>query len=459
MDETAGIDKLADMYVNSKAASKLNTEDAIALRFAEENAGRLRYVHKWGKWLHWTGQRWDEDTTLLAFDIARNLCRDVAKRSQTKKLESAKTVAAVVQLARADRRLAATTGQWDADPWLLNTPGGTVDLRTGALGPHCLEDYGTKLTAVTPGGECSLWLSTLRYIFGGDEDLVSFLQRWAGYSLTGVTTEQKLVFGYGTGGNGKGVTTTALAGVLGDYAMAAPMETFIASTTDRHPTDLAMLRGARLVTASETEDGRAWAESRIKHLTGGDKISARFMRQDFFEFTPQFKLLISGNHKPSFRGIDEAIRRRFLLLPFLVTVPEAERDPDLSEKLKAEWPGIPAWMIAGCIDWQERGLRPPASVLEATRNYLEAEDAFQLWLADCTVLDPNSWEPTADLFGSWTSWAKAAGEQIGSQKRFVQTLEAAGFAAARNREQTKRGFDGLRLLRPDYTYDSRLGER
>ena len=313
------------------------------------------------------------------------------------------------------------------------------------------------MTAVIPGGECPLWDSILSYIFEGDAELVSFLQRWAGYSLTGVTTEQKLVFEYGTGGNGKGVTTTALAGVMGDYATAAPMETFIASNTDRHPTELAMLRGARLVTASETEDGRAWAESRIKHMTGGDKISARFMREDFFEFTPQFKLLISANHKPSLRGVDEAIRRRFLLLPFLVTVPEDKRDPDLSEKLKAEWPGILAWMIAGCIDWQERGLRPPAVVLDATEKYLEAEDAFQLWMTDCTVWDPNSWESTSDLFQSWTSWGKAAGEQIGSQKRFVQNLEAAGFTAARNPSKTKRGFKGLRLLRPDYTDDPRFG--
>jgi putative DNA primase/helicase len=449
VDETAGIDKLASLNATHAAVAELNTEDAIALRFAEERAGSLRYVHKWGRWFNWNGQRWEEDTTLLAFDLARDLCRKVAKQLRIRKLRSAKTVAAVVQLARADRRLAATASQWDADPWLLNTPGGTVDLRSGTIRAHRPEDYCTKMTAVAPGGECLLWLSILRYIFGGNDDLVSFVQRWSGYSLTGVTVEQKLVFEYGTGGNGKGVTTGAIAGVMGDYAMAAPMETFIASNSDRHPTDLAMLRGARLVTASETEDGRAWAESRIKQMTGGDKISARFMRQDFFEFMPQFKLLISGNHKPSFRGVDEAIRRRFLLLPFLITVPEGERDPDLPEKLKAEWPGILAWMIAGCIEWQERGLRPPAAVLEATKTYLEAEDAFQLWLSDAITRDSNAWESTAELFQSWTSWSKAAGEQTGSQKRFVQALDAAGFTAAKNPGKTKRGFRGLKLNRPD----------
>src|SRR5262249_54056800 len=181
--------------------------------------------------------------------------------------------------------------------------------------------------------------------------------------------------------DGKSAYLNTLAGIMGEYHRTAPIETFTASSHDRHPTDLAGLRGARFVTATETEDGRAWAESRIKQMTGGDKIAARFMRQDFFEFVPQFKLLISGNHKPSFRGVDEAIRRRFLLLPFSVTVPEADRDPDLPEKLKAEWPGILTWMITGCLDWQEHGLGPPAAVLEATRTYLEAEDAFQLWLS------------------------------------------------------------------------------
>jgi putative DNA primase/helicase len=415
----------------------------------------LRYVHKWGKWFHWTGQRWEEDTTLLAFDMARDLCRDLAKRSHLTKPESAKFVAAVTQFARADRRVAATTDIWDADPWLLNTPGGIVDLRTGELLPHRPDVHCTKMTAVAPGGECPLWLSTLSYIFGGDQELISFLQRLAGYFLTGVTTEQKFVFGYGTGANGKGVTTSTIAGVMGDYAMVAPMEMFTASKSDRHPTDLAMLRAARLVTASETEVGRAWAEARIKQITGGDKISARFMRQDFFEYQPQFKLLISGNHKPSVRRVDEAIRRRLLLLLFAITVPEEKRDPDLFKTLKAEWPGILAWMIAGCIDWQERGLRPPKAVLVATQAYLEAEDTLQLWLSEAATRDANAWESTSDLFGCWTGFAGAAGEQTGSQKEFVQALEALGFTRSQNPAKTKRGFKGLRLDRSDLLSDPR----
>ena len=191
---------------------------------------------------------------------------------------------------------------------------------------------------------------------------------------------------------------------MGDYCRIAPIETFTASISERHPTDLAGLRGARLVSAVETEEGRRWAESKIKALTGGDKISARFMRQDFFEFIPQFKLLIAGNHKPGLRSVDEAIRRRFYLIPFTVTIPAEERDPALLEKHKTEVPGILHWMIEGCLQWQQRGLAPPSVVTAATAAYLEAEDAIAAWIADCCEIDPNHWERRNDLFAStWLS--------------------------------------------------------
>src|SRR6185437_11667835 len=172
-------------------------------------------------------------------------------------------------------------------------------------------------------------------ITGGDAELQAFLQRFAGYCLTGVTREHAMAFGFGTGANGKGTFLNTLTGIMDSYAAVAPMETFTSSTVDRHSTELAMLRGARLVTAQETEEGRRWAESRIKALTGGDPITARLMRQDFFTFTPQFKLIIAGNHKPGLRGVDEAIRRRFHLIPFAVKIPPEERDKDLADKMKA----------------------------------------------------------------------------------------------------------------------------
>ena len=246
----------------------------------------------------------------------------------------------------------------------------------------------------------------------GKPELAEYLQRIAGYSLTGSTQEHAMFFLYGLGANGKTTFLNAITQAAGDYHRTAPIETFTASSIDRHPTDLAGLRGARLVTAVETEEGRRWAESRIKLLTGGDKIAARFMRQDFFEYIPQFKLIIAGNHKPTLRAVDEAIRRRLNLIPFTVTIPPDERDENLPEKLKAELPGILSWMIEGCVSWQERGLAPPSIVSDATAAYLEAEDAISAWIEEAGERDPNAWEKSNDLFASWKMWAEKTGEFV-----------------------------------------------
>jgi putative DNA primase/helicase len=350
----------------------------------------------------------------------------------------------VERLAKADKRLAATTDQWDAGPWLLNTPKGIVDLRTGKMRPARVDDYATKITAVAPGGECPTWQRFLRRVTGDNQELIAFLRRVCGYALTGITREQALFFLYGTGANGKGVFLSTVIGILADYHMSAAIETFTASQSERHPTDLAGLRGARLVTATETEEGRRWAESKIKVLTGGDKIAARFMRQDFFEFVPSFKLIIAGNHKPGLRSVDEAIRRRFHLIPFSVTIPSAERDLVLVEKLKAEWPGILSWMIQGCLEWQTSGLGVPEVVTEATASYLEAEDAIGAWIEECCERKPQAWETHAALFGCWSKWAEKAGEPQRSGKSFTQSLGDRGYHP--DRLQGQRGFYGLKIL-------------
>jgi putative DNA primase/helicase len=428
------------------------TDESLALRFAEIHTADLRYVAAWGRWLSYNGVCWRFDETLLAFDLARKICRGAAAKCNDPKvaaaLASAKTVAAVVTLAKTDRRLAATVDQWDADPWLLNTLAGVVDLRTGRCRPHRPDDYLTKVTGVAPDAACpiTVWLRFLDRVTAGDAELIAFLRRVAGYSLTGVTNEHALFFLYGTGANGKTTFLNAVIAAAGDYHRAAPIETFTASTNERHPTDLAGLRGARLVTAVETEEGRRWAESKIKALTGGDKIAARFMRQDFFEFVPQFKLLIAGNHKPGLRSVDEAVRRRFNLIPFTVTIPLGERDQALSEKLRAELPGILAWMIGGCLDWQHRGLSPPTAVMAATAAYLDAEDAIAAWIDECGQRDPNAWERTAVLFASWAAWANKAGEYVGSQKQLSERLEQRGITPLRKHEG--RGFIGLCLHSP-----------
>jgi len=439
--------KPRDMFAEDDI-SPAHSDEALALSFAERYANELRYVAAWGRWLCWNDACWRFDETLHAFDLARHVCRKVAKEANKPSVQtavaSAKTVAAVERLAKADRRLAATIDQWDANPWLINTPGGVIDLRTGKVRPARIDDYCTKITAVAPGDDCPTWKAFLQRVTGGNADLIAFLRRVCGYALTGVTREHALFFLFGTGANGKSVFISTVAGILADYHTTAAIETFTASQSERHPTDLAGLRGARLVTSIETEEGRRWAESKIKALTGGDKIAARFMRQDFFEFVPAFKLMIAGNHKPGLRSVDEAIRRRLHLIPFNVTIPPAERDLELAEKLKAEWPGILAWMVDGCLEWQAIGLKPPTAVTKATAAYLEAEDAIAAWLDECCLRDPQAWESRAALFASWTAWATKAGEIVGSQKQFVQILEARGFTPQRRHDG--RGFAGLGIV-------------
>jgi putative DNA primase/helicase len=426
------------------------TDEALALRFAELHQADLRFVAVFGRWFIWDGHRWQVDETLRAFDLARHVCRAAASECNqprvASQIASAKTVAAVERLAKSDRRLAATVDQWDADPWLLNTPDGVVDLRSGYVRKHNPLDYLTKMTTVAPDGDCPTWLRFLDRITAGDGDLQSYLQRVVGYALTGTTKEQALFFLFGTGANGKSVFLETIAGILSDYHRSAPIELFTASNTEQHPTGLASLRGARLVTAVETEVGRRWAESRIKALTGGDKIAARFMRQDFFEFIPSFKLMIAGNHKLGLRAVDEAIRRRFHLIPLTVTIPPEERDNTLKERLKDEWPGILLWMLDGCADWREHGLAPPKVVVDATAAYLESEDALSAWIDDCCERDPQAWASSTELWVSWNNWAERSGEPGRNKKWLGQTLEERGFVP--HRGHAGRGFFGLRV-RPE----------
>ncbi|WP_157314584.1 phage/plasmid primase, P4 family [Chitinibacter sp. GC72] len=437
------------------------TEDAIAKVFAQRYGDDWRYVATWGKWLVWTGKRWQTEATLQAQHLSRLVCREIALQCKnirtTSKLSSAGCVAAVERLARADRRIAATSDEWDSDPWLLNVPAGTIHLQTGTVQPHQRADRLTKLATASPHGDCPTWRTFLQTVTAGDQALQDYLARVAGYALTGVTTEHAIFFLYGTGANGKSVFLNTLATLLGEYATNAPMDTFMESKGDRHPTDMAGLRGARMVTSIETEQGRRWAESKVKALTGGDKISARFMRQDFFEFTPHFKLMVAGNHKPAIRNIDEAMKRRLHMIPFTVTIPPHRRDKLLADKLLAERDGILAWAVAGCLAWQQGGLCPPPAVLAATEEYFEAEDALGRWIDEHCLQDPALSGLTAALFADWKSWAESTGEFVGSVKRFADSLTSKGFEKWRN-SLGQRGFKGLALKNTDHHYDGRYGE-
>ena len=428
-----------------------STEDGLALAFSHQFAEDWRYCAPWSKWLVWNGVRWNVDKQLYIMHLSRTVCRSAAMFAETPRMKarmaSAATISAVERLVRSDPRQSATVEEWDANVWLLNTPGGIVDLRTGARGPHDRDRRMTKVTTATPQGECPVWRNFLVNVTGSDQELQDYLQRVVGYCLTGDLSTHALFFLYGTGANGKSVFVNVISTVLGDYAANAPMDTFMESRTDRHPTDLAGLRGARFVSATETEQGRRWNESKIKAITGGDDITARLMHQDFFTYRPQFKLLIAGNHKPAIRNIDEAMRRRMHLIPFTITVPPEKRDPLLTEKLLAERDGILAWALEGCLQWKKLGLKQPQSVAEATEEYFEAEDAMGRWIAERCNQGPSHKALTATLFNDWKQWAELSGEYVGTQRRFSDALLTRRLEKWRN-SMGVRGYVGLDLKQP-----------
>jgi putative DNA primase/helicase len=326
----------------------------------------------------------------------------------------------------------------------------TLDLRTGLARPHRREDYNTKIAAVAADERVPipLWTKFLETVTAHNEDLQKYLQRVAGYCMTGVTIEHVLFFLYGTGANGKGVFLNTLRGIWGDYAVVASMETFIETKYPQHSTDLAMLSGARLVTAQEVEKNKAWAEAKINSMTGGDPITARYMRQDFFTYQPKFKLMIAGNHKPSLRSVNEAIRRRLQLIPFTITIPAAERDLHLAEKLKPEWPGILNWALQGCLEWQKIGLAPPTVVREASDAYFTEEDLINTWIAECCAVDKIYSQSSGELYRSWKRWAESRGEHPGTNKAFSKSLDERGYQHKHERDGSM--FYGI-ALNPEMT--------
>jgi putative DNA primase/helicase len=338
----------------------------------------------------------------------------------------------------------------------------TIELSTGINRPARREDYCTKSSAVAPakpGTPCPMWLEFLARVTNADAELIGFLQRFLGYCLTGHVTEHVLMFLFGTGANGKSVFVSTVAGIFNDYAVIAPMEMFLESRFDRHPTEIAKLKGARLVVAHETQKGRRWDEAKVKNLTGGDRLTGRFMRGDFFDFRPTHKLLVVGNHKPSLRNVDEAVRRRILLVPFTVQIPEDERDPKLADKLKAEWPAILRWMVDGCLEWQRVGLMVPNVVRKATDDYLADQDTISQWADEWLIHDPCAFTASRALFKSWKCWCDERNLPPGTETAFVDTLKDRGYE--QDRKKIGRGFKGIMLKsmnEPSMEWDARSAE-
>ena len=426
----------------ARKASPKVTEDSAALDFAELYRGKLLYDHDAGAWHEWTGYHWKREGTGLALEWARQLARKLSDGQLAVRKTS--FACGVERFARVDRTFAITAEHWDRDPFLFGTPGGTVDLHTGVLRAADPADGISRLTAVAPAEtpDCPLFMAFLDEATGGDDALIRFLQQFFGYSLSGSTREHALLFIHGGGGNGKSVLLNTVSWIMGDYAKTAAMDAFVETRGEKHTTDIAMLHGARLVAASEIARGRSWNENLIKALTGGDPVSARFMRQDNFTFTPTFKLAVIGNHKPRLRSVNEAARRRFNIVPLDQT--PANPDPQLEQKLRDEGPGILRWLIDGCLDWQEaNGLVRPQSVLDATAEYFETQDLFSQWLEDeCDAEPGNRWkvEKSGALFASWAEYAKRSGEDSGSKVNFSDELKEREFVP-------EKGTGGVRQYR------------
>jgi putative DNA primase/helicase len=436
-----------------------SSDDELALRFTTRHEKDLRYVPAWDRWLIWDGKRWAHDEKRRVFDLSRALCREVLteqlcsqvitdtqKKALRNRLGSATTVYALVRLAGSDPRHAVSVKQLDADPWELNTPGGILNLRTGRMRPHDPGALHTKITAATPNGDCPLFRRILERV-QPDETIRDYIQRVAGYALTGSSRDHALSFWHGGGRNGKGTVIHAIRRALGDYGLEVPAETLMESSHDRHLTEIAVLHGARLVVGSEIDTGRRWNESRLKRLTGGDPISARYIGKDLFEFEPTHTLVIIGNAKPGLRSVDEAIRSRMHLVPFEVTIPAAERDTTLTERLEAEYGGILAWALKGCTAWQSTGLAPPPKVQQATEAYLVGEDMLATWIDECCK--PGGQVTLGAAHRSYREWCERNGAIVLGRNGFSDQLASRGYSRTADRTRAV-VFVGISLpIRPD----------
>ena len=424
-----------------------NTDLGNARRLIFHCGADVRYCHAWGKWLIWDGTRWADDETGEIQRLARQTIFDILQEAQSlpfgddrrEKLgkwafasESRNRLESMVALAQAEPDVPIKHTELDADPWLLNVQNGILNLQTGQLLDHDRAHLCRRMATVffDPNATCPAWLAFLHRVMDGNTEMVDFLQRAVGYSLTGLISEQCLFFLYGTGRNGKSTFIETLASLFGDYAAKTQTETLMLKREGQAgiPNDIARLPGTRFVTAAETEDGRRLNESLVKDLTGGDTITARFLHKELFEFKPQFKLWMYGNHKPNIRGTDDGIWRRVKVIPFTVTIPLGERDPDLPHKLRDELPGILAWAVLGCLKWQREGLPDTEAIQQATSAYRNEMDMLKAFLDEMCVLDKHARTPANKMYKAYLDWCAEAGEKAQSNRVFMRMLRERGFA-------------------------------
>ena len=414
--------KKSDDDLAAELATLGETDSDNAERFARRFGGKA--IHTPGRgWLVYDGKRWRRDDLLQVTELAKETARLIADEAQHLDQDAARAARSkfsAQSLAKgsldrmldlAKSLLAVEDHRLDADPWLFNVENGTIDLRTGRREKHDPRDLLTKIAPVRANrsAKCPLFKKFLKRITGDDAGLRAFIQKAAGYSLSGATTEQVLFFVHGkSGNNGKSTLVNLIRDMLGDYGCHTPTETLLTKQYDNNiPADLARLDGARMVTAIEANFNRHLDEAKIKAMTGGEPITARFMRQNFFSFTPEFKLWLVANDRPRVRGTDAAFWRRMRVIPLNIKIPSSERDKDLPNKLRAEWPGILAWAVRGCRKWQREGLAQPAGVRSATKGWQKEMDHLKRFVTEELIIAPGLKISASQLFDRYTKWCSA----------------------------------------------------
>jgi P4 family phage/plasmid primase-like protien len=423
----------------------------LAQAFATHAAGRVRFDHSSGKWFAWDGSIWRRGSLVesSAKHAAASMLDEVARSfaitgAQKRSMLSGNAIKSVLDLAKANPAIRASHEMWDCAPHLIGTPAGTVDLKTGMMRPSDPADGISRSTLVAPGGDCPTWTAYVHHIAGGDPTVSRFLQQWAGYSLTGETIEQALLYICGVGGSGKSTFVEMLGEIAADYAVNIPIDTLLKRRHDAHSTELARLAGPHLAYGSETTEGRTWDDGTVKRLTGGDAITARFMARDAFTFSPKFTLTIVGNSIPSFTNVDDAIRRRFNVLNVEQPIPRP--DSRFREKLRAEASGILAWIIEGAVDWYRCGaLSRPHRLMIDTADYLDGEDTFGQWIAEHCDVGAEFSDTAATLYASYQGFMVSHGlmNDLSSNRGFPNRLKSRGFKAYRTEKW--RGWMGIRV--------------
>lgn len=433
------------------------SEDAMAEAFAVQHGDDWRCVKAWGQWLNWDGEAWLEDRADSRVEPMRQLLRHALLKPEAmrlspdgrRKLGKQAVAYAALRYAGTDPRIRSTPEEWDCDPYALGVPGGVIDLKAGKLVESAREQHITMRCAVAPArGEPKLWLSMLRYWLGEDDEVIGFIRRYFGYAMTGDNREQCLAFFYGPASSGKGTTMRLISYILGSipppdhgrfrsYHYEAPISTFLESRNDRHSTELAAMHQKRLITSEEPAAGARWDEAKIKWLTGGSFVTARYMRGDNFSFSMTGKIIVAANHRPRLATTDASIKRRMHVIPFEHPVADEDRDNDLDAKLRAEAPQILHWLIEACLEWQECGLGLPERISTATETYLQAEDVLAQWIDEACDRDTDS--ESKALYQGYCRWAEEQGEKVWSRRAWANALVERGF-------KTRKGTAGVRMI-------------